>query len=153
MRMKQEALEELLYVIPNIPDEKTPRGEDERENLELSKILEPRAFDFIPKEHWELAQQNGWIDFERGVKLAKSRFSVLRGMGARLNRALINFMLDCNQKAGFELVWLGLVLCEIHELVLHHVDTVQDFAGALLPLLAFLLKIIARQIKICQRNF
>ncbi|STP12175.1 seryl-tRNA synthetase [Helicobacter mustelae] len=112
MRMKQEALEELLYVIPNIPDEKTPRGEDERENLELSKILEPRAFDFIPKEHWELAQQNGWIDFERGVKLAKSRFSVLRGMGARLNRALINFMLDCNQKAGFELVSAPVIVNE-----------------------------------------
>ena len=100
----ESALQTLAHTIPNIPDSKTPKGEDERDNIELAKILTPRVFDFTPKEHWELAQENGWIDFEAGVKLAKSRFSVLRGMGAKLNRALINFMLDYNQQAGFEMV-------------------------------------------------
>ncbi|MFC3868070.1 serine--tRNA ligase [Helicobacter equorum] len=100
----ESALQTLAHTIPNIPDSKTPKGEDERDNIELAKILTPKIFDFTPKEHWELAQENGWIDFEAGVKLAKSRFSVLRGMGAKLNRALINFMLDYNQQAGFEMV-------------------------------------------------
>lgn len=97
-------LHSLLYAIPNLPDDLTPNGEDENDNVEIKKVLEPKSFDFTPKEHWELAEQNNWIDFEAGVKLAKSRFSVLRGMGARLNRALINFMLDYNQRAGFEQV-------------------------------------------------
>lgn len=97
-------LHSLLYAIPNLPDDLTPNGKDENDNVEIKKVLEPKSFDFTPKEHWELAEQNNWIDFEAGVKLAKSRFSVLRGMGARLNRALINFMLDYNQRAGFEQV-------------------------------------------------
>ena len=100
----EKELESLLHFLPNIPDEKTPKGDDEKDNIVLKTILEPRKFDFKPKEHWELAEQNGWIDFERGVKLAKSRFSVIRKDGARLNRALINFMLAFNQKAGFEMV-------------------------------------------------
>ncbi|WP_343353269.1 serine--tRNA ligase [Helicobacter mastomyrinus] len=97
-------LQDFLYTIPNLPDSATPMGEDENDNVELRRILTPKSFDFTPKEHWELGAANGWIDFESGVKLAKSRFSVLRGMGARLNRALINFMLDYNEKAGFESV-------------------------------------------------
>lgn len=100
----EENLTKLLHAIPNIPDERTPKGEDEKDNVELKRILEPKTFDFSPKEHWELGQKNGWIDFEGGVRLAKSRFSVLRGEGARLNRALINFMLDYNEKRGFEVV-------------------------------------------------
>lgn len=94
-------LQELSTNIPNIPDEKTPLGKDEKENIEIKRILEPKNFSFKPKEHWELAAQNGWIDFERGVKLAKSRFSVFMGMGAKLERALINYMLDFNAKRGF----------------------------------------------------
>lgn len=100
----ENSLEDLLYAIPNIPDEKTPKGEDENDNVEIKKILTPKEFDFTPKEHWELAESNGWIDFSLGVKLAKSRFSVLRGEGARLNRALMNFMLDYNEKRGFEII-------------------------------------------------
>ncbi|WP_434062725.1 serine--tRNA ligase [Helicobacter zhangjianzhongii] len=90
--------------MPNLPDSHTPEGADESANIELKRILTPREFDFTPKEHFELAEQNGWIDFAAGVKLAKSRFSVLRGQGALLSRALINFMIDSNRKAGFELV-------------------------------------------------
>jgi len=78
-----------------------PDGEDEEDNIELKRVLEPRKFDFTPKEHWELAEQNGWIDFERGVKLAGSRFSVAYDMGAKLERALINFMLNYNAKKGY----------------------------------------------------
>lgn len=99
---KQESeLNDFLLNIPNIPDSKTPKGSDENDNVILEYILKPRQFDFTPKEHWELGEQNKWIDFECGVKLAKSRFSVLRGEGARLNRALINFMLDYNMANGF----------------------------------------------------
>jgi seryl-tRNA synthetase len=87
--------------VPNTPDADVPDGEDENDNIEIRKVLTPRSFDFTPKEHWELAEANGWIDFERGVKLAKSRFSVVYDMGARLERALINFMLDFNRERGF----------------------------------------------------
>ena len=100
----ESALQTLLHNIPNIPDERTPNGDDENDNVELKRVLEPKEFDFTPKEHWELAESNGWIDFSAGVKLAKSRFSVLRGEGARLNRALMNFMLDYNEKRGFEII-------------------------------------------------
>jgi seryl-tRNA synthetase len=100
-RVKQEELETLAMSIPNIPDDDTPDGEDENDNVEIRKVLTPRQFNFTPKEHWELAEENGWIDFERGVKLATSRFSVSFGMGAKLERALINFMLNFNSKRGF----------------------------------------------------
>lgn len=101
-RIKQEELESLAMSIPNIPDDDVPYGEDENDNVEIRKVLVPKEFDFTPKEHWELAEQNGWIDFERGVKLATSRFSVAFGMGAKLERALINFMLAFNSQRGFE---------------------------------------------------
>jgi len=99
-RIEEEKLNTILTAIPNIPDEDVPVGEDEDENVELKKVLEPKTFSFTPKEHWELAE-NGWIDFERGVKVAKSRFSVIKGMGAKIERALVNFMLDFNAERGF----------------------------------------------------
>ncbi len=101
-REAQEALELVALAMPNFPDDSVPVGADEEDNVELKKVLKPRKFDFKPKEHWELAEINGWIDFERGVKLAKSRFAVLRGESARLERALINFFLDVNREKGFE---------------------------------------------------
>ncbi|WP_120851937.1 serine--tRNA ligase [Helicobacter pylori] len=94
-----------LSTIPNLVDEKTPLGASEEDNVEIKKILTPRVFTFTPKEHFELAQQNGWIDFESGVKLAKSRFSVIRGLGAKIYRALIYLMLDFNEKNGFEIIY------------------------------------------------
>ncbi|MFP6047724.1 serine--tRNA ligase [Helicobacter pylori] len=94
-----------LSIIPNLVDEKTPLGANEEYNMEIKKILTPRVFTFKPKEHFELAQQNGWIDFESGVKLAKSRFSVIRGFGAKIYRALIYLMLDFNEKNGFEIIY------------------------------------------------
>ena len=101
-RQKQEELETMAMAIPNVPDDSVPDGEDENDNTELKRVLSPKEFSFTPKEHWELAEENGWIDFERGVKLATSRFSVSFGMGARLERALINFMLDFNRSRGFD---------------------------------------------------
>jgi len=101
-RQAEEALQNVALAMPNFPDDSVPKGADEEDNVELRKVLEPRSFDFEPKEHWALAEVNGWIDFERGVKLAKSRFAVLRGDAARMERALINFFLDVNRKRGFE---------------------------------------------------
>ncbi len=101
-REAEEAFDAIALAMPNLPDDTVPEGEDEDDNVVLRKVLEPKSFSFEPKEHWALAEANGWIDFERGVKLAKSRFSVLRGEAARLERALINFFLDTNATKGFE---------------------------------------------------
>jgi len=105
-READNALYEVALAIPNFPDDSVPNGKDEDDNIEIKKVLTPRDFEFEPKEHWALAEINGWIDFERGVKLAKSRFSVLRGESARLERALINFFLDCNREKGFEEIYV-----------------------------------------------
>ncbi|MFW6307137.1 MAG: serine--tRNA ligase [Campylobacterales bacterium] len=100
-RAIEEEFLELTTTIPNIPDDDVPYGESEEENVEIKRVLEPTSFDFTPKEHWELAELNGWIDFSRGAKLAGSRFSVFKQDGAKLVRALINYMLDFNSKRGF----------------------------------------------------
>ncbi len=98
---KEKELESILLAIPNIPNNDVPHGLSEDENVILEKILTPREFNFTPKEHWEIGESLGIIDFERGVKLAKSRFSALSGIGARLERALINYFLDFNRARGF----------------------------------------------------
>ncbi len=100
-RVKQEELETIAMAVPNIPDDNVPDGADEEDNVEIKKVLTPPTFNFTPKEHWELAEQNGWINFEKGAKLAGSRFSVAYDMGAKLERALINFMLNFNSKRGY----------------------------------------------------
>lgn len=101
VRNLEEKLEEKATIIPNTPDDSVPLGEDENDNVELKKVLTPKTFSFTPKEHWDLDKEQNWIDFERGVKLAKSRFSVLKNQGAKLERALINYMLDFNTARGF----------------------------------------------------
>jgi seryl-tRNA synthetase len=108
-RVAQQALENVALAMPNLPDDSVPEGADEDDNVELRKVLEPRSFDFEPKEHWALAEMNGWIEFDRGVKLAKSRFAVLRGNAARMERALINFFLDVNREKGFEEVYVPFI--------------------------------------------
>ncbi|QKF76547.1 serine--tRNA ligase [Arcobacter defluvii] len=95
----EEQLTSIILGVPNIPDESVPYGADENENVILEVVGQKPTFDFEPKEHWDL--NNGWLDFERGVKLAKSRFSAIKGDGARLERALINYMLDFNRQRGF----------------------------------------------------
>ncbi len=100
-RELEERLFEVALVIPNIPDESVPDGESEDENVEIKKVLLKPIFDFETKEHWDLDEKQQWIDFEKGVKLAKSRFCVLKNDGAKLERALVNYMLDFNNQRGF----------------------------------------------------
>ncbi|TQR34410.1 serine--tRNA ligase [Campylobacter sp. MIT 99-7217] len=97
-------LESLASSIPNIPADEVPVGIDESENVELKRVLTPPKFDFVPKEHFELGEALNWLDFVRGVKIATSRFCVLKNEGALLSRALVNYMIDFNRSRGFELV-------------------------------------------------
>jgi seryl-tRNA synthetase len=97
----EEALSEVAMTLPNIPDSDVPDGADEDDNVELKVVGAKPEFDFEPKEHWDLAENNGWISFEKGVKLAKSRFSVLQSEAATLSRALINYMIKFNKERGF----------------------------------------------------
>jgi len=92
--------------IPNIPDEDVPIGDDEDDNVEIKRIGKIPTFEFEVKPHDELGVNLDWLDFERGVKLAKSRFTVLKNQAARLERALINYMLDFNRSRGFEEVYV-----------------------------------------------
>jgi seryl-tRNA synthetase len=87
--------------IPNIPDPSTPVGKDENENVVMRTVGEKKKFDFEPKPHWDLGPALGIIDFERGTKITGSRFYVLSGAGARLQRALIAFMLDLHIRQGY----------------------------------------------------
>ena len=104
VRAYEEKLESIASCVPNITDDDVPFGADEEGNVCVKTVLEPTKFDFAPKEHYELGESLGWLDFERGVKLSGSRFCVLKGMGARLSRALVNYMIDFNNARGFELV-------------------------------------------------
>ncbi|EAH5553503.1 serine--tRNA ligase [Campylobacter upsaliensis] len=100
----EERLENLAFKIPNIPDDDVIVGADEEANLELKRVLTPPSFDFEPKEHFELGEKLDWLDFVRGVKIAQSRFCVLKEEGALLERALVNYMIDFNRLRGFKLV-------------------------------------------------
>jgi seryl-tRNA synthetase len=91
----------LMAVLPNIPDERTPIGASEEENVILRTVGQLPEFDFEPKPHWDLGPALGVIDFERGTKITGSRFYVLSGPGARLQRALIAFMLDLHIRQGY----------------------------------------------------
>ncbi len=101
VKILEEKLNDIALNIPNIPDPSVPNGEDEEDNIVLKIVGDVPKFDFTPREHWDLEVTPDWIDFTRGVKLAKSRFSVLKGGAAKLERALINYMLDFNTKRGF----------------------------------------------------
>lgn len=95
---KQVELDEkqrnLLLYTPNIPDETTPIGASDADNVEVSRWGEPTKFDFEFKAHWDLCEEKNLVDFERGVKISQSRFTLYRGKGAKLERAVINFFLD-----------------------------------------------------------
>ena len=98
--------QDILLRIPNIPHPSVPIGEDENDNVEIRRWGEPRKFDFEPLPHWEIGEKLGILDFERGVKLSGSRFTVMFKEAARLERALINFMLDIHTKEnGYTEVW------------------------------------------------
>jgi len=96
----------LLLSIPNIPHPSVPVGKDEDDNVEIRRWGKPREFDFEPLPHWEIGEKLGILDFERGAKLSGSRFTVMYREAARLERALINFMLDIHTKEhGYTEVW------------------------------------------------
>jgi seryl-tRNA synthetase len=99
-------LQDLLLQVPNIPQPTVPVGKGEEDNVIVRSWGEPKKFDFEPAPHWKLGETLGIIDFERGVKLSGTRFYVLKGLGARLQRALIAFMLDLHTtEHGFQEIY------------------------------------------------
>lgn len=103
----ERSLKNLLLQVPNIPHTSVPVGEDESGNVEVRRWGKPREFDFSPKAHWDLGPDIGLMDFERASKLSGSRFTVMYGKLAKLERALLNFMLDVHVlEHGYTEVWL-----------------------------------------------
>ncbi len=98
VRACEERIEATLMSVPNLPHESVPVGQDSNDNVEVRRWGEPRRFDFAPKPHWEIGEALGLLDFERAARMAQARFAVLTGLGARLERALINFMLDLHTR-------------------------------------------------------
>ena len=94
IRQMEKTISDILLSIPNIPHESVPYGKDESENVEVRRWREPTTFDFEPKAHWDIGVNLGILDFERAAKISGARFTVLRGAGARLSRALVAFMID-----------------------------------------------------------
>jgi seryl-tRNA synthetase len=94
IRGLERKLEGLILYLPNLPHESVPVGPDESANLEVRKWGEPRKFDFEPQDHVDLGEGLGILDFERGAKITGARFTLLKGLGARLERSLISFFLD-----------------------------------------------------------
>jgi seryl-tRNA synthetase len=101
LREVEAGLDQLLYAIPNIPDENVPYGKDDSENVVTRTVGEKRQFDFEPRPHWDLGSGLGILNFDQGVKITGSRFYVLSGAGARLQRALIAWMLDLHTRQGY----------------------------------------------------
>ncbi|MDD3157343.1 serine--tRNA ligase [Anaeromusa sp.] len=98
VRQVETELKEILLSIPNLPHASVPVGRDEADNPEVRRVGEVPSFAFEPKAHWDLGEDLGILDFERGAKVTGARFTFYRGLGARLERALINFMLDVHTR-------------------------------------------------------
>lgn len=94
----EEQLSSILMTLPNLPDESVPVGKDEHDNVEMRRWGTPRNFDFQPLPHWEIGEKLGILDFERAAKVTGARFVFYKGLGARLERALINFFLDVHTR-------------------------------------------------------
>jgi seryl-tRNA synthetase len=106
----EEKTNDFLLNIPNIPDGSVPVGRDETENVEIRKWGEPGHFDFEPLNHWDIGEILDIIDFERASKIAGARFSLTKGYGARLERSLMNFMLDLNTSKGYKEVFPPIIV-------------------------------------------
>ncbi|MGN8769760.1 serine--tRNA ligase [Paenibacillus barengoltzii] len=103
VRTLEAQIAQLMLSIPNIPHESVPVGASEEDNVEVRRWSEPRKFDFTPKAHWDIAADLGILDFEAAAKVTGSRFTFYKGLGARLERALINFMMDLHSNEhGYE---------------------------------------------------
>jgi seryl-tRNA synthetase len=98
VRTCEEQVEAILLTAPNLPHASVPVGRDSSDNVEVRRWGDPRRFEFAPRPHWEIGEALGLLDFERAARMAQARFAVLTGLGARLERALINFMLDLHTK-------------------------------------------------------
>jgi len=130
----EEELNRLLLQLPNLPHPSVPVGKDESENVVVRQEGEPREFDFEPLPHWDLGPTLGIIDFGRGVKLSGTRFYILQGLGAKLQRALITWMLDLHtQKHGYkeiyppflvkeEILWGAAQLPKFYDNLYHDVE-------------------------------
>lgn len=94
----EEQLSVILMTLPNLPDESVPVGKDEHDNVEMRRWGNPRNFEFQPLPHWEIGEKLGILDFERAAKVTGARFTFYKGLGARLERALINFFLDVHTR-------------------------------------------------------
>ena len=94
----EESLQQILTGIPNLPHSSVPLGKSADDNVEVRRWGAPPKFDFAPKPHWELGEQLGMLDLERAVKLTGARFAVYWDLGAKLERALANFMLDLHTR-------------------------------------------------------
>lgn len=101
LRDVETELQQVALMLPNMCDASVPVGADENENIEQRRWGTPRSFDFDVKAHWDLGESLGILDFERAAKESGARFTIYKGIGARLERALINFMLDMHGSAGF----------------------------------------------------
>ena len=111
LRDTDNELDSLMLKVPNIPDVTAPVGPDELANIEVKRVGDLPSFDFEPKAHWDIAEALGIIDFERGVRLAGSRFFVLKGNGAKLQRAVISFMIDMHvEQHGYTEVYLPYIV-------------------------------------------
>ena len=127
LRSTGERLDSLLLRVPNIPDESAPVGPDESANVVVKTVGELPSFDFEPEAHWDIAERLGIIDFERGVRLSGSRFFVLRGLGAKLQRALISFMLDLHvERHGYTEVYLPYMINRDTALASGHLPGFQE---------------------------
>jgi len=110
LRELDEKTKDFLLNIPNIPHESVPIGKDETDNVEIRRWGEPRQFDFEPMNHWDIGEMLEIIDFERASKIAGARFALMKGNGARLERALMNFMLDLNTSKGYKEVFPPIIV-------------------------------------------
>ncbi|MDA8241011.1 MAG: serine--tRNA ligase [Nitrospiraceae bacterium] len=110
LRAVEEATRALILTIPNIPHESVPVGRDETENIEIRKWGVPRQFDFGPLNHWDIAEALDIIDFDRASKISGARFALMKGAGARLERALMNLMLDTNTSKGYKEVFPPIIV-------------------------------------------
>lgn len=110
LRELQAAILSASLAIPNVPDVSVPVGSDESDNVEVRKWGTPRSFDFEIKDHTDLGENLGQLDFALASKLTGSRFSTLKGGLARLNRALVAFMLDTHTKAGYSEMYVPYIV-------------------------------------------
>ncbi len=125
----EQDLRGVLEVWPNLPDDSVPLGRDEHANLEVRRVGEPPRFDFEPRAHWDLGPQLGILDFERATRLSGARFTIYRDAGARLERALIQFMLDLHTgERGYREVIPPYL---VNEATLYGVGLLPKFAGDL----------------------